>query len=167
MFSTQVIAKLEEGLEGKGIKAKVIYSGDADVDILANKASKGAGLQFLLGQVGGELQIACYQTALGSIWPTSTFSPSGPPRGPAFSPCSAMCEKCCFKALINLDEDTQVRVATSAAAETMSSCIFDSNAKNICFSTQIEKGAGLPLDCMLVCGDSSNNVELVANYSKP
>ncbi len=48
---SQVIAALNEGLEGRGIEAKVIYSGGADVDILASKASKGAGLQFLLGQV--------------------------------------------------------------------------------------------------------------------
>ncbi len=46
-----MIAALNEGLEGRGIEAKVIYSGGADVDILASKASKGAGLQFLLGQV--------------------------------------------------------------------------------------------------------------------
>lgn len=47
----QVVSKLKEGLAAKGIDAKVIYSGGADVDILAAKASKGAGLQFLLGQI--------------------------------------------------------------------------------------------------------------------
>ncbi len=47
----QIVADLEKGLADKGIKAKVIYSGGADVDVLAAKASKGAGLQFLLRQV--------------------------------------------------------------------------------------------------------------------
>lgn len=46
-----MVSKLKEGLAAKGIDAKVIYSGGVDVDILAAKASKGAGLQFLLGQV--------------------------------------------------------------------------------------------------------------------
>lgn len=47
----QVISRLKEGLSSKGIQAKVIYSGGADVDILAAGASKGDGLEFLLSQV--------------------------------------------------------------------------------------------------------------------
>lgn len=46
----QVINELESALKGKGISAKVIYSGGADVDILAAGASKGEGLKFLLKQ---------------------------------------------------------------------------------------------------------------------
>ena len=46
-----VLTRLEEALESKGIKAKVIYSGGEDVDVLAAGASKGKGLEFLLQQV--------------------------------------------------------------------------------------------------------------------
>lgn len=34
-----------------GVTAKVIYSGGADLDILPQHASKGKGLEFLLGEV--------------------------------------------------------------------------------------------------------------------
>ena len=46
-----MVTRLKEGLAGKGIQAKVIYSGGVDVDILAAGASKGDGLKFLLKQV--------------------------------------------------------------------------------------------------------------------
>jgi sucrose-6F-phosphate phosphohydrolase len=53
----QVVEHLKEALQGKGIQAKVIYSGGSDVDILAAGASKGDGLKFLLKQIekGGGL----------------------------------------------------------------------------------------------------------------
>ena len=34
-----------------GVQAKVIYSGGEDLDILPQHASKGKGLEFLLGEV--------------------------------------------------------------------------------------------------------------------
>ena len=46
-----MVERLKEALQGKGIQAKVIYSGGSDVDILAAGASKGDGLKFLLKQV--------------------------------------------------------------------------------------------------------------------
>lgn len=55
----RVIAQLEGGLRDKGIAAKVVYSGGADVDILAAGASKGEALKFLLKQIEA-----------GGGWPT-------------------------------------------------------------------------------------------------
>lgn len=46
-----MVERLKGALQGKGIQAKVIYSGGSDVDILAAGASKGDGLKFLLEQV--------------------------------------------------------------------------------------------------------------------
>ena len=46
----QVVERLKGALQGKGVQAKVIYSGGSDVDILAAGASKGDGLKFLLKQ---------------------------------------------------------------------------------------------------------------------
>lgn len=46
-----MIARLQEALKGAGVRAKIIYSGGMDVDILPEGASKGEGLKFLLRQV--------------------------------------------------------------------------------------------------------------------
>jgi hypothetical protein len=46
-----LIANLEAALKGAGVSAKVIYSGKVDVDVLPAGASKGKGLEFLLGEV--------------------------------------------------------------------------------------------------------------------
>ena len=46
-----VISQLEEALTAAGVRAKIIYSGGMDVDILPEGASKGDGLKFLLRQV--------------------------------------------------------------------------------------------------------------------
>lgn len=76
----QVIKALEAGLKDKGIAAKVIYSGGADVDVLAAGASKGEGLKFLLNQVSLLLiQIApepdclCLTVGESPLHPTSSF----------------------------------------------------------------------------------------------
>ena len=45
------ISQLEASLKEQGLKAKVIYSGGADLDILPQHASKGKGLEFLLQEV--------------------------------------------------------------------------------------------------------------------
>ena len=49
--ATEALSQLQSALTNTGIKATVIYSGGADVDILAAGASKGKGLEFLLKQV--------------------------------------------------------------------------------------------------------------------
>ncbi len=46
-----VISQLQEALKAAGVRAKIIYSGGMDVDILPEGASKGEGLKFLLRQV--------------------------------------------------------------------------------------------------------------------
>lgn len=46
-----VIARLQDALSQAGVKAKLIYSGGVDLDILPEGASKGKGLEFLLRQV--------------------------------------------------------------------------------------------------------------------
>lgn len=47
----KVISQLDEALKAVGVRAKIIYSGSMDVDILPEGASKGEGLNFLLRQV--------------------------------------------------------------------------------------------------------------------
>lgn len=47
----KVISQLQEALKAAGVRAKIIYSGGMDVDILPEGASKGEGLKFLLRQV--------------------------------------------------------------------------------------------------------------------
>ena len=47
----KVISQLGEALKAAGVRAKIIYSGGMDVDILPEGASKGDGLKFLLRQV--------------------------------------------------------------------------------------------------------------------
>ncbi|KAA6424811.1 MAG: sucrose phosphate phosphatase [Trebouxia sp. A1-2] len=47
----KVVSQLEDKLQAAGVTAKVIYSGGADLDILPQHASKGKGLEFLLGEV--------------------------------------------------------------------------------------------------------------------
>ena len=47
----KVISQLREALKTAGVRAKTIYSGGMDVDILPEGASKGEGLKFLLRQV--------------------------------------------------------------------------------------------------------------------
>ncbi|KAK9823869.1 hypothetical protein WJX72_006056 [[Myrmecia] bisecta] len=47
----QAISQLEAKLADAGVKAKVIYSGGVDVDILPFNASKGDGLKFLLKEI--------------------------------------------------------------------------------------------------------------------
>ena len=46
-----VIARLQSALSEAGVRAKLIYSGGVDLDILPEGASKGQGLEFLLRQV--------------------------------------------------------------------------------------------------------------------
>ncbi|CAL5220768.1 g2832 [Coccomyxa viridis] len=46
-----VISQLQEALKAAGVRAKIIYSGGMDVDILPEGASKGEGLKFLLRQI--------------------------------------------------------------------------------------------------------------------
>lgn len=46
-----VIARLQDALSQAGVRAKLIYSGGVDLDILPEGASKGKGLEFLLRQV--------------------------------------------------------------------------------------------------------------------
>ena len=45
------IQDLREALKAEGLAAKVIHSGGEDLDILPAHASKGKGLEFLLGEV--------------------------------------------------------------------------------------------------------------------
>lgn len=47
----RIISQLEDALKKAGVRAKIIYSGGMDVDILPEGASKGEGLKFLLRQV--------------------------------------------------------------------------------------------------------------------
>jgi hydroxymethylpyrimidine pyrophosphatase-like HAD family hydrolase len=46
-----LISHLQQALSDAGVKAKLIYSGGVDLDILPENASKGKGLEFLLRQV--------------------------------------------------------------------------------------------------------------------
>ncbi len=46
-----VISRLQDALSQAGVRAKLIYSGGVDLDILPEGASKGKGLEFLLRQV--------------------------------------------------------------------------------------------------------------------
>ena len=56
----KVISQLEGALKAAGMRAKIIYSGGMDVDILPEGASKGDGLKFLLRQVhAGKVCICC------------------------------------------------------------------------------------------------------------
>ena len=63
----QAIDQLKGKLAEAGVDAKVIYSGGVDVDILAAKASKGKGLEFLLQQVRlhiAQMEIVCVPTII-------------------------------------------------------------------------------------------------------
>ena len=63
----RVISQLEGALRAAGVRAKIIYSGGMDVDILPEGASKGDGLKFLLRQVhAGKACICCRL----DLWPS-------------------------------------------------------------------------------------------------
>ena len=55
----KVISQLQEALKAAGVRAKIIYSGGMDVDILSEGASKGEGLKFLLRQVSLAASLSC------------------------------------------------------------------------------------------------------------
>ena len=58
-----------------GVTAKVIYSGGADLDILPQHASKGKGLEFLLGEVRPEPSMQHLHTS-NCVYCLQTQSPS-------------------------------------------------------------------------------------------
>lgn len=140
-----MIKALEAGLKDKGIAAKVIYSGGADVDILAAGASKGEGLKFLLKQASllllqnaPEPNCLCLKVGDLPLHPTPSF------LGHELLYLTDM-PICAI--LIRLMTDSLIDI------------------KQIQWHVdlpQIEKGAGLPEDGVMVCGDSGNDVELFA-----
>ena len=60
-----LVQEVEAKLRQEGLSAKLIYSAGADLDILPQGASKGKGLEFLLGEVGDPGSLC--QSAIGYL----------------------------------------------------------------------------------------------------
>ena len=63
----KIISQLQEALKAAGVRAKTIYSGGMDVDILPEGASKGEGLKFLLRQARS-IHVEAPKCAVSRVW---------------------------------------------------------------------------------------------------
>ena len=141
----RVISQLGAALKAAGVRARIIYSGGMDVDILPEGASKGDGLKFLLRQVHAGAACICYRVDL-------CLSVQG--RWVVAFPLTA-----------HNAPDGQHHHARTRPQKAPCSLVVgrERRGKLTCqVGLQIKEAGNAPKDGVMVCGDSGNDVELFA-----